>query len=121
LFGSISDFLSADIGAMSRFFAVETLIVSHEFCAFLGVMSLSGADFVGNDCVDVHGVSSLGGGAASSSSFMSLVLFYSKGLVEACARIWSVGSSFLPFAVLFLGLFSPFFEGSGYEGVIGVG
>jgi hypothetical protein len=121
LFGSIGNFLSADVSTMPCLFAVETLVVSHKFCAFLSVVSLSGADFIGDNCVDIHGVSSLGGSAASSSSFMALVLFYSKGLVKAGARIWPVGSSFLPFAMLFLGFFGPFVEGPGCEGIVGVG
>jgi hypothetical protein len=121
LFSPVGNLLPANVGAMPCLFAVETLIVSHKFCAFFRVMSLSGADFVGNDCVDIHGISSLGGGAASSSSFMTLVLFYSKGLIEAGAHIWSVGSSLLPFAMLFLGFFGPFFEGPSHEGIIGVG
>jgi hypothetical protein len=120
LFGSVCDFLPADVGTVPSFFAIETLIVSHEFCTFLGVMGLSWADFVGDYCIDVHGVSSLGGGAASSS-LVSLVLFDPKGLIEVCARIRTVGSSFLPFAMLFLGLLSPFFEGPGHKRVIGVG
>jgi hypothetical protein len=120
LFGSVGDFLPANVGMMPCFLAVETLVVSHKFCTFLGVMSLSGADFICDDCVNIHGVSSLGGGAASSSSLMALV-FHSKGLVEASTRVWSVGSSFLPFAMLFLCFFGPFFEGPGCEGIIGVG
>jgi hypothetical protein len=52
---------------------------------------------------------------------MALVLFYSKGLVEASAHIWPIGLSFLPFAMLLLGFFGPFLEGPAYEGVVGVG
>jgi hypothetical protein len=121
LFCPICDFLSADVGAVSGFLAVETLIVSHEFCAFLVVVSLSWANFIDYGCVDVHGISSLVGGAASSSSFVALVLFYSKGLIEAGACIRTVRPSLLPLAMLFLGFFGPFFEGPGYKGVVAVG
>jgi hypothetical protein len=94
---------------MSWLFAVEALVVLHEFCAFLSIVGLPRADFIGNNGVNVYSVSSLGGGAMSSS-FVVLVLFDPKGLVELGACIWAVGSSLTPFAVLFLSLFCPFFK-----------
>jgi hypothetical protein len=119
LSGSVGDFLSADIGTMPLLLAVETLVVFHKFCAFLGVVSLSRADFIYDGGVNIHGISSLGSGAASSS-FMALVLFHSEGLVKSSACIWAVGSLFSPFAMLFLGFFGPFLEGPGGERIIGI-
>jgi hypothetical protein len=76
---------------------------------FFGIVGLPRVDFIGDNGVDVHSVSFLGSGAASSS-FVALVLFYSKGLVESSARIWAVGSSLAPLAMLFLSLLYPPFE-----------
>jgi hypothetical protein len=72
-------------------------------------MSLSRADFIYDNGANIHGISPLSGGAASSS-FVALVLFYSKGLVESSVCIWVVGSSLAPFAMLFLSFLCPPFE-----------
>jgi hypothetical protein len=120
LFGSVGDFLPTDIGVVPWLFAIETLIVFHEFCTFLGIVSLPRANFICNDGVYVHGISSLGSSVVSSF-FMALVLFYPKGLVESSTCIWMVGSSLAPLAMLFLSFLCLFFECPGSQRVIGIG
>jgi cytosine/uracil/thiamine/allantoin permease len=102
---------------MSWFLTVETLIVLHEFCTFFSVMGLPRADFICNNGVNIHGISSLGSGVVPSFG----ILFYSKGLVKLSTCIWAVGSSLVPLAMLFLGFLCPSFKCPGGKRIIGVG
>jgi hypothetical protein len=120
LFSSVCDFLSADVGAVSRFFAVETLVILPKFCHFVGGMCLPKADLI--DGVDIHGISSLSCGATPPSVTLLVVsLSHFKGLVELSTCIWAVGASFSPLAMLFLGFFYPSVEGPCDLWIIGIG
>jgi hypothetical protein len=46
LFSFVCNFLSADVGAMPWFLAVEALVILHEFYIFLSGMGLAEVDFI---------------------------------------------------------------------------
>jgi len=122
-------FLATIPGLVSLDFAVEARVASYEFC-FLGFRMLlssasSGINIYGDSSVNVHMISSLGGGASSivvvpSITVSSLVvvppivLLWGKFecLEESLMYLGELGCH-LPLEVGFAGLFFPLFEGPG--------
>ena len=112
IFGTVCYFLVTDMGLMSFDFVIEAFVIFHELLLFGIRMCLPHS--VG---VDVHSMSSLGGGVWSRSSVSSilvvssLVLFrcQSEGFVESLFLLTELGSS-QPFLIRLSGLIFPFFE-----------
>jgi len=98
---------------MSSDFTVETFVFIHELFLFSVGMSLSHPTGI-----NVHGVSSLRGGAWSGSSVSSVLVAFSlgllgcqsKGFVKSCFLLTELGGG-QPLLVGFPGLFFPFLEG----------
>jgi len=70
-FGTVRYFLAADTGLVSLNFTIETFVFIHKLLLFGVGMCLSHS--IG---VDVHGISSLGGGAWSRSSVSSVLVVF---------------------------------------------
>jgi len=107
--GTVKILLVAIIGAMSMFLTVETGVIGLEFLFLLFGELGEGSS------VDVHGVSSLRGSAASSSEWLSSTVgFHPKHCVEALFLVlFSIGLGVGPVKVRIADAFLHFCEGIG--------
>jgi len=113
IFGTIHYFLVTDVGLMSSNFAIETLVFVHKLFLFSIRVCLSHSAGI-----NIHGMSSLRGGAWSGSSVSSVLIasplvwfrHQSKGSVKSLFLLTELRGG-QPLLVRFSGLFFPFLEG----------
>jgi len=107
--GAVLFLLAAIVGAMSAFLAIETGIIGHEFLLFFV------RDLGESGSVDVHGISSLRGSAASSFEWLSSTTgSHPECCVEALLQVlFLIGLGVDPAEVRIADVFLHFCEGVG--------